>query len=203
MSEYILLGNGASAGLYHEVETNGKIYTCNLPPFAVPEAVATFMVDFKMMRAIASGSVVVPGDWIIGARPKYWMNKNPTFYMKYSGQIKEMFIEKPDYAPDYTAFNCGHMGAYYLLKRKQAKVIHLFGFDSIFSFDLHSVTDFYLNSDRSTTNSRRLADNWRPIWQKIFEEFSDVQFKVYYYKEVPKISLPSNVKVIIRNNKKK
>lgn len=202
MNEFHLLGNGKSAGLYDPDEA-GDVYTCNLPPFAVPNAKATFMVDFKMMNAIADGSVTVPGEWIIGARPKIWTETYPAFYMKYSGQIREMFTDMPDYCPDYTTFNCGHMGAYYQLTKKNADVIHMYGFDSMFSIDLQSVTDFYLNSDRSVENSRRLADNWRPVWALLFKEFKDRKFKIYYYKDVPKIELPDNVEMVIRTKSKK
>jgi len=195
--EYHLIGNGKSAGLYKTPKT-GKVYTCNLPPFAVPEAVATFMVDFKMMNAIHSGEVQVPGEWIVGARPKKWAEAVPSFYLKYAPQIKEFFLDIPKYAGSYTNFSCGHMGVYYLIKRKDAKIIHMYGFDSIFDFDLYSSTDFYLSSDRGVVNNGRLTGNWRPIWTEMFKEFKDVEFKLHYTKNCPKIPLPENVEVVIK-----
>lgn len=195
--EYHLIGNGRSASLFDQNVLKG-VYTCNLPPFAVPQARATFMVDFKMMRAIHEGSVTVPGDWIIGARPKKYTEMFPLFYLKYAPQISEIYTGIPNYAGNYTNFNCGHMGAYYLIERKHAKIIHMYGFDSLFNADLTSCTDFYLGSDRSHENNIRLSNNWRPVWSGIFQEFPDVKFKVYYFKDVPKITFPENVELIVK-----
>lgn len=193
---YHLLGNGRSAALYNAAD-EGVVYTCNLPPFAVPKAKATFMVDFKMMHAIHGGSVQVPGDWIVGARPKIYTEKFPDFYLKYSHHIKEMFLDIPEYAGNYTNFNCGHMGAYYILNKLGADNIHLYGFDSLFDPDLSSCTDFYLGSDRSLENNYRLAGNWRPIWTQMFKQFADREFNIYYFKDVPKVEFPENVKIRI------
>ena len=56
-----IIGNGDSAVLYHEEPRKGLKLTCNLPPFAVPDAYATCMVDFKMMHTINTGVIDVPG----------------------------------------------------------------------------------------------------------------------------------------------
>jgi len=193
--EYHLIGNGKSAGLY-DFDSKGIKYTCNLPPFAVPDAKATFIVDFKMCQAIHEGSVTVPGMWICGARPKKYSEMMPNWYMKHAHQIKEFYLELPPYVANYTDFNCGHMAAHYLCNKVGVKNLNMCGFDSIFEFDLFSTTDLFLNSDRSQANGVRLTGNWRPIWAKMFEEFSDVKFKLHYMKNTPKIKLPDNVEII-------
>ena len=40
-------------------------------------------------------------------------------------------------------------------------------------------TDFYLESDRGAHNNTRLTNNWRNIWVKMFEEFSDIQIVLH------------------------
>lgn len=191
-----IIGNGIGAHHY-DPKSEGMKYTCNLPPFPVPGAKATFMVDFKMMAAMLEGSVTVPGEWILGARPKIFMNMQPGFYMKHAPQIKEFFLDKPDYAPDYTAFNCGHMAVYYAAKKLKADEVHMYGFDSIFDFDLRSCTDFYLNSDRTVQNNARLTNNWRPIWQGIFNEFKGTTFYLHHHHNAIKFPVPDNTKVIV------
>lgn len=197
-----IIGNGPSASLY-DPRSTGLKYTCNLPPFAVPDAKATFMVDFKMMKALYEGSVQVPGNWILGYRPKKWMEMKPGFYMKYAAQIKEFYTEKPDYVDNYTDFNCGHMAVHYAANKLKADEIHMYGFDSIFDPDLRSCTDFYLSSDRSAQNSTRLAGNWRPIWSKMFKEFSNTRFVLYHFHDKTKTPLPSNATVKAIPKKKK
>ena len=104
-----VIGNGDMAGLYNLEPKKGLKVTCNIPPFEVPDSYSTFMVDFKIMQAITAGEVEVPGEWILGMRPKVWMDKHPSFYIKRSHQIKEFFTDLPKYAANYTDFNCGHM----------------------------------------------------------------------------------------------
>lgn len=197
-----IIGNGPSAGIYNQKSTGIK-YTCNLPPFYVEGAKATFMVDFKMMKAITEGSVTVPGDWILGFRPKKWTEMRPDFYMKYAGQIKEFYLEKPKYVANYTDFNCGHLAVHYAANKVKADEIHMYGFDSIFDPDVRSCTDFYLASDRSSQNSTRLAGNWRPIWTNMFKEFSNTKFVLYHYHDKIKTPMPSNVSVKVTPKKKK
>jgi hypothetical protein len=192
-----IIGNGPSAPLLYAPMKDAVRYTCNLPPFDVPDARATFMVDFKMMRALTEGSVIVPGDWILGMRPKKWCEGNSSFYLKHSKQIRGFYTELPKYAPDYTAFNCGHLATYYCAKQLQADEIHMYGFDSIFDFELRSCTDFYLASDRSEANNVRISNRWRPIWTDMFKEFSHVKFILYHKHTKSKTPLPKNVSVII------
>ena len=59
---------------------------------------------------------------------------NPDYYMKVSKQVKEFYTELPNYAANYTDFNCGHMAAHYSANKLKADEIHLYGFDSIFDF---------------------------------------------------------------------
>lgn len=190
-----IIGNGDSHNFYKPAK--GLKLTCNLPPREIENVYATCIVDFKMCRAIQEGSVNLNMlDWVMGARPKKYMEGNPGFYMKYAPRVKEFYLDLPKYAKNYTDFNCGHMATHYACNRLNAEEIHLYGFDSIFDFNLISTTDFVLSSNRNAENTFRLANNWRPITEGIFNEFKKTQFFVYHKHKEAKIQLPDNVEVI-------
>lgn len=192
-----VIGNGDCAQMYKPAK--GLKVTCNLPPLTVHNVYTTFMVDFKMMKAIDEGSVIVPGDWTLGARPKKWMEMRPDFYLKYAPQIKGFYTALPEYVNSYTDFNCGHMAVHCVASKMEATEIHMYGFDSMFDFNLLSNSDFFLNSDRSNMNNNRLINNWRPVWQNMFKEFSDSQFILYHKHPNIKFPVPKNVEIRIKN----
>ena len=37
-------------------------------------------------------------DWVLGARPRKWMEMQPNFYLKYSPNIRDFHTHIPDYA---------------------------------------------------------------------------------------------------------
>ena len=194
-----VIGNGDGAVLYHEAPRKGLKLTCNLPPFPVEGVYSTCMVDFKMMRTINEGIIDVPGDWILGARPKKYMESNPNFHMKHAHQIKMFYTELPKYAANYTDFNCGHMAVYFAAEHLKADTIHMYGFDSIFDFNLRSCTDNYISSDRGGMNNNRLTNNWRPLWNNIFKDFDGggnhqrVEFIMHHMHDALKFDIPNNV----------
>lgn len=192
-----VIGNGDNAVMYKP--TKGLKVTCNVPPFAVEGVYTTCLVDFKMMKAMTEGSVTIPGEWTLGYRPKIWMQNNPNFYMKVAQQIKGFYLTLPEYVTNYTDFNCGHMATHYTANELQADEIHMYGFDSIFDFNLRSSTDLFLNSDRSLSNSNRLANNWRPVWLNLFNEFPNKQFVLYHKHDDVKINIPDNVEIRIKS----
>ena len=83
----------------------------------------------------------------------------------------------------------------------KADEIHLYGFDSIFDFNLTSLSDVSLNSDRGNSNNLRLSDNWRPIWQNMFREFSNTKFVLHYFHDKLKINIENNVDVVVYKSK--
>jgi len=190
-----VIGNGDWVHLYTRKERKGLNLTCNLAPFPYPDNhYATCIVDFKFMAAMTRGEVTVPGDWILGFRPKIWMDKNPNFYVQKASQVKEFYTELPKYAGNYTNFSCGHMAVYYAAQKLKAERIHMYGFDSIFDFNLRSVSDFILNSDRDKMNTNRLASNWRPIWTEMFKEFNNTEFVLHHVHDEFKIPISDNVR---------
>ena len=191
-----VIGNGDNAGRYRPAP--GLKITCNLPPFAVENVWGSCMVDFKMMRAMHEGSVTVPGDWILGVRPKKYLEMNPTLRLKWAQQVREFYTVLPSYAANYTDLNCGHFAVHYSANRLQGQEIHMYGFDSMFDFNLRSITDTYLSSDRSDTNNMRLINNWRPIWEGIFNEFSDRQFVIHHKHDKLKFPKPPNVEIVTK-----
>lgn len=197
-----VIGNGDWVHLYTRKERKGLNLTCNLAPFPYPDNhYATCIVDFKFMNAMTRGEVSVPGDWILGFRPKIWMDKNPNFYMQKANQVKEFYTELPKYAGNYTNFSCGHMAVYYAAQKLKAERIHMYGFDSIFDFNLRSVSDFILNSDRDKMNTNRLASNWRPIWTEMFKEFNNTEFVLHHVHDEFKLQISDNVRAEVYSKK--
>lgn len=188
-----VIGNGDNASLYKPQK--GLKITCNLPPFEVKNVYGTCIVDFKMMRAMHEGSISVPGDWILGFRPNKYLEMNPSLRLKWASHIKEFYLDLPSYAENYTNFNCGHVAVHYSANKLKGQEIHMYGFDSIFDFNLRSCTDFYLRSDRGDNNNLRLSDNWRPIWAEIFKEFSNTQFVLHHKHDKIKMPVPENVEI--------
>jgi len=205
-----VLGNGPSAGLFKR-GAPGKLLICNMPPFEVPrkEVYATCMVDFKMMKALQEGHLQLDMyDWVLGTRPKIWMEQSGSFYLKYSHLIKGFYQHIPEYADvnnnprmAATNFNCGHMAVHYACNKMRAEEVHIYGFDSIFDMNLESFTDLLLESDRGTMNTVRLANNWRPIWEGIFNEFKNVQFVLHHKHDNIKINVPDNVRTEVHKKR--
>lgn len=191
-----VIGNGDNAGMYKPAK--GIKITCNLPPFAIENVYATCIVDFKMMKAMNEGSVFPKGDWVLGFRPRHYLEKNPHLRLKWANHIKEFYTELPSYVKNYTDFNCGHMATHYAANKIQADEIHLYGFDSMFDTNLRSCTDFYLVSDRGDTNNHRLATNWRPVWAQMFNEFSNKKFVLHHRHDKIKFPIPENVEIVTK-----
>jgi hypothetical protein len=204
--KFDILGNGDSSSLFAPLATKDrprKLYICNLPPFAVKNVEATFMVDFKMMAALTEGSLELSHyQWILGNRPKIWMQRSPTFNLRFASNVKEYYLHVPKYAINATNFNCGHFGVHYLANRKNAKEIHLWGFDSLFDHNMRSVTDLVLNSDRSDMNNNRLLNNWRPVWKGIFSEFPDTKFVLHHFHKNLKIEKTDNLEIVVHSSMK-
>lgn len=199
-----IIGNGDKASYYLREKRQGTKLLCNMPPFEMnpKEVYATCMVDFKMMMALTEGSVNLDRYmWVLGTRPRLWMYERSGFYMKYAPNIKEFYTYVPDYAENATNFNCGHMAVHYAANRHKANEIHMYGFDTIFDFNMRSVTDLVLSSDRSQSNNYRLLNNWRPVWRDIFKEFSNVKFVLHHNHDNLKIPKLDNMEIVVYNDK--
>jgi hypothetical protein len=194
-----LIGNGDNAVLYKPAA--GIKFACNVPPFNIEDMYATFIVDFKMCKAIEEGSVMPPGEWICGARPKKYSEMYPGWYMKYAQNIKTFYLTLPKYVPNYTDFNCGHMGAHYIASKIKPDEINLYGFDSMFDLNLRSYSDTILNSDRGNMNNVRLTNNWRSIWPKMFAEFPDIKWNLHHKHNAIKFPIPDNVEIVVHSKK--
>ena len=149
-----------------------------------------------MMRAIHRGDIDVPGQWVLGMRPKIYMEKNTQFHLQRSHQIRQFYTEMPKYCPNYTDFSCGHMAVYYAAKNLKAEVIHMYGFDVIFDWNLRSSSDFFMQSDRGNMNNNRLQNNWRPVWERMFDDFKDIQFKLHHMHDNIKIRVGDNIQTV-------
>jgi len=197
-----IVGNGDNAHFYNDEPRKGLILTCNIPPFPVKNAYGTVMVDFKMMNALTKGELTLPGDWILGMRPKIWMEKKPEWYVKMSTQVKEFYLHLPKYVNNYTDFNCGHMATHYACAKFKPDVVNMWGFDSIFDMNLRSCTDFYLESPRDENTNVRLNNNWRPVWDGIFNEFPKTKFILHHTHDHLKIPKLPNMEVKVHSKNK-
>lgn len=199
-----VLGNGDKADLYEQEKRVGTKIICNMPPFELDprEVYATCMVDFKMMMALTKGHLALDQyRWVLGTRPRIWMYERPQFHMKYAPNVREFYTHVPKYAGNATNFNCGHMAVHYAASRHKAEEIHMYGFDTIFDFNMRSSTDINLSSDRSQTNNYRLLNNWRPIWRDIFREFPKTKFVLHHNHDNLKIPRLDNVEVKVYSGK--
>ena len=199
-----VIGNGDAVNFYAEEQNRkGLKLVCNIPPFNVPDQYATCIVDFKMMQTIAKGEINPPGEWILGMRPQVYCQQHPGFHMKIANRVKEFYIKKPSYANNYTDFNCGHFAVYYAAQKLKADRVHMWGFDSIFDFNLRSYTDLVMNSDRGNMNNHRLTENWRPLWKNIFNDFSDgrCEFILHHFHDQLKFKVGDNVKIEVHSKK--
>jgi len=199
-----VLGNGDHAFMFKR-GTPGKLLICNMPPFEIPnsEVYASVMVDFKMMNALAEGHINLDMyDWVLGTRPRKWMEMRPDFYLKYAQKIKAFHQYVPKYAKNATNFTCGHMAMDYACRIMKATECHVYGFDSIFDMNLRSTSDLILESDRGHMNTYRLANNWRPIWTEMFKEFKDTKFYLYHSHPNIKIEISDNVELVVERLKK-
>ena len=205
MKRVNVMGNGDGACLF-ENGTDGELLVCNMPPVELSksEVYASFMVDYKMMVALDEGKVELGQyDWVLGTRPRKWMEKNPTFYLKYSQNIRGFHTYVPPYAqlPGHklsdaaTNYSCGHMAVDYACRIMKAKEVHMYGFDAMFDMNLDSHTDTFLDSNRSALNIHRMASNWRPIWSHFFREFSTVKFVIHHAHSDIKLIVPENVSI--------
>lgn len=206
-----VIGNGDKAVFYRNEERKGMKLICNMPPFEIhpKEIFATCMVDFKMMMALTEGSMNLDMyPWVLGNRPKIWMGEKPGFYLKYAQNIKEFYLDVPEYCGPVgspqaaTNFNCGHMAVHYACKKHKATEVHMYGFDTLFDFNMRSITDLYLSSDRSNTNNYRLIENWRPIWYHMFNEFSNTKFVFHHDHNDIKIPKTKNMEFVVYSKRR-
>ena len=200
-----IIGNGDKVSLYEP--SKGIKIACNIPPFPVNNLYATVIVDFKMCRALHEGEVAINGSWLCGFRPKKYSEMHPSWYMKFAPQIKEFYTTIPKYTnvtgkdnlgQMYTNFNCGHLATHWAANKLKADEIHLYGFDSLFDWNMRSYTDLVIDSDRGNSNNHRLIDNWRPVWSGILKEFSNTQFVFYHSHDKLKIPKPENVEIRVK-----
>lgn len=199
-----VIGNGDQAHLYENERRVGMKLCCNMPPFEIDyrDVFATCMVDFKMMQALTKGEIRLDAfNWVLGTRPRLWMYERSQFYLKYAPKIKEFYTHVPKYAKNATNFNCGHMAVHYAANRHAGDEIHMYGFDTLFDFNMRSYTDVVLSSDRGDTNNYRLLNNWRPIWSSIFQEFPKTKFVLHHNHDHMKIPKLDNVEVKVYNNR--
>lgn len=192
-----VIGNGPSAMHYWDNEDQSQVVSCNLPwnPISPEKHWGTVLGDFKVMKKLEEGSLDFNHmKWICGTRPKSFCDNNPSFYMKHAQNIREFYTHVPPYAPNPTAWSAGHLAVHYTCVRLHPSDLHMWGFDSMFSYDLSSSSDLILESDRREVNRFRMNSLWRPIWNNLFDEMSNVNFVIHAKKGVDfQFEVPDNV----------
>ena len=192
-----IIGNGPSVSLYKD-DIENKNIICNIPNVKVSKVFASVMVDFKMMRALNEGKLNNDKyEWVLGFRPDKYREENPSFKMKYAGNVKDYYTRIPDYAGGPTNFNCGHVATHYACTKIKPTEIHMYGFDSLFDHTITSLTDNHLEANRLPQNVDRLTKIWREVWINLFREFPRITFVVHHLHSDMKINIPKNVKIIV------
>ena len=94
-------------------------------------------MHFKMMIALDEGKLDLGKyDWILGNRPRRWMEQKPSFYLKYAQNVRGFHTYVPKYAqlPGHkleeaaTNYSCGHVAADYVCRIMKATEVHMYGF---------------------------------------------------------------------------
>jgi hypothetical protein len=194
-----ILGNGPSVWMFMDNQ-HGITITCNVPPFTIENHWATCLGDFKMMNALMNNEFSLDNmKWILGTRPKIYMGNHPMFYMQKAHLIQDFYTHLPPYALNSTVWSVGHLATHYAATALMPDEIHMWGFDSMFSYDLSSSTDLVVASNREEGNRYRMNNNWRPIWTELFKEFEDIKFIIHYKKNVD-LQLEVGYNVSVQSN---
>jgi len=60
------------------------------------------------------------------------------------------------------------MAVHYVCNKLKAEEVHMYGFDSIFDFNLRSISDLYLSSLRDPTHNNKLKSEWFNRYKNMF-----------------------------------
>lgn len=190
-----IIGNGPSVSLYKDT-VDGTNIICNLPNVEVKNVYASVMVDFKMMRALADGKINNDNyQWVLGVRPKTYMDEHQSFKLKHASNVRDYYPNIPSYAGNATNFNCGHVATHYACTKLKPTELHMYGFDSLFDHTITSLTDKYLQANRTEQNVDRLTAIWRNVWIHLFQEFPNIKFHIHHLHPDIQINIPRNVTI--------
>ena len=146
-----VLGNGSSNALY--TPTNNYVIACNVPQHGYAYN-ALSIIDTRPLNYM---------------KDKAWRPRVPVYCTK---QVKETAVKfniEGDWFDVYEKRDRWNSGHHAVIKHHaRAKVIHLWGFDSMFSSDLSSQCDTII--PRHTRPP--LNKHWHPIWREILDKIS-------------------------------
>lgn len=173
MTEIHLVGNGVSNRLY---DRDIAVTACNIPQHGI---------RYNQLSIIDRQPLVYMKN--SGWRPKTRVLCTQSI----KDHARKMNLEG-DWFAVYEAqhrWNSGHHAVNHFAKNENAE-IHFWGFDSMWSKDLTSQMDTLV----PRYGRPDLNKHWRPIWQEIFDRYSDKTFVIHAPLHVEEVYYAKNAK---------
>jgi hypothetical protein len=155
-----VIGNGESNNLFDA--QYGYVMACNIPEHNHRFDAIT-AIDARLFRYAKEHHYVFK-------KPVYTMQTHVNWAHKanLSGTFIPQYVEKHRY-------NSGHHAVEYLSTRPNVAVIHIWGFDSMWSDNLTSEMDVKIKRPARPN----LNTQWRPHWINIFARHSMIKYIVH------------------------
>lgn len=160
MPDIDIVGNGPSVQLWRN--TGRYTVACNIPP------------HYLTYNALS----IIDNQPVLWMKTNSWHPRVPVFCTPQVKTLAQRHNISGDWFDTYTKqhrHNSGHHAVEHFAGLSRVKTIHLWGMDSMFSDDLHSVQDHVIIRRQRPPLNRW----WRPIWQELFERFSQVTFVIH------------------------
>lgn len=173
-----VIGNGPSWKNFKKIEESDFVMGCNKPNIKVD---ATIILDLRLFYKLLARTEPLILDCAIVTNSKCkaaYDNKN---------RNKELINIKDIYDPPagFKAINSAHVATLWLIENRY-KEIHIWGCDSLLSYDTTSTTDTIVQADyykfKGNKATIEIVDRWRRKWDLISNSFSCVNL-IFHNKE--------------------
>lgn len=169
-----IIGNGASNRFYKR--TGDYVISCNVPNH----------------RFAYNALSIIDNQPITWMKNNNWNPRVPVFCLETTKNYAQKQHRMGDWLPVYEKkerYNAGLYAVEY--STRHSYEIHLWGFDSLFSDDLTSQMDALV----PRTSRPNLNRWWRPHWQQLFEQHTNIQFVIHIPKGETCEKYPTNVTI--------
>jgi hypothetical protein len=155
-----VIGNGASNKFFNH--SYGFVMACNMPAHE-HRYDALAIIDERVFRYANEHHYKFK-------KPVYTMQKNVDWAAK--AQLPGQFI--PAFTEKYR-YNSGHHAVEWFQTRPHCAVIHIWGFDSMWTDDLTSQMDQKIIRPQRP----KLNEQWRPHWRNIFSKNKMIKYIIH------------------------
>lgn len=165
-----VLGNGPSK---HRYDYSAEyVIGCNIPTDEI-KVDATVISDVEIVWLLQANPELVNVPMVVSDKVYEKLKE-----LKLVDNYKILLVFKT-----HDWHNSAHYATQYLIEKKEATVIDVWGCDSVFIKDpdddliqIASSTDDYV--DKSTSeNTSKLIKNWNLIWVSLLESYQDIKFR--------------------------